>query len=362
MRSAPRTARSAGLRSAGLGAVLVLCLAATLAVAGPAPARASTGGSAQATGLRAQAPEVTLEVTTSGAVSMIQPVLDRLTSSPILTGRQILAAEAGTPQSPAGQESDHSPQRAIPHLLTIEEVSAHTERVQDAELTAQANTGAMQIAVLGLQVLDVGPVQAAVTTHPSEDPTATAEVPTLSACGRQMDLPEGEPVQIDEAISTADALAALEEAFPGLQAITRAAGGTFSASGALEVMLGTTEDADPDTGAAQAIGLSTQVGLDLDVDICIPRIGSTGCGAEVAIATKAQVLDLVLAETSVQRPETLPLIERIPWAVLIPFAVIAGVGLLVFGLLMGKRLTERGSDQGSSGPPGPGPPGPGERR
>lgn len=345
MRSAPRAARSAGLPSAGLGAVLVLCLAAALAVAGPAPARASTGGSAQATGLRAQAPEVSLEVTTSGAVSMIQPVLDRLTSSPILTGRQILAAEAGTPQSPAGQESDQSSERAIPHLLTIEEVSARTERVQDEELSAQANTGAMQIAVLGLQVLDVGPVQAAVTTHPSEDPTATAEVPAVSVFGRQMVLPEGEPVQIDDEISTADALDALEEAFPGLQAVTRAVGGTFNASGALEVLLGTTEEADPDTGAAQAIGLSAQVGLDLQVDICIPRIGSPGCVAEVAIATNAQVLDLVLAETSVQRPDLLPITQRIPWAVLIPFAVLAGVGLLVGGILLGRRFTESQTQQ-----------------
>lgn len=353
MRSAPRPATRLSRRAVAIAVSVLL-----IALSAVAPAQASTGGSAEATGMRANAPEVRLTVSTSGAVSMIQPILDRLTRNPLLVGRQQIAAEVTTPEAPSGLEEASTPQRTIPHLLNVAEVSAGTERVQDADLSASASTGAVDVGVLGLDVLAVGPVQATSRTHPTEDPSASADVPSLEVFGQDVNLPADDPLRIEEELSTADALAALEQAFPGISTLTETIGAAVEARGAVAVLLGRLQEADPGTGAAHATALSAQVGLELDVRICIPRIGGSGCLAEVEIGTDAQVLDLVLAETSVERPETLPLVERIPWAVLIPFAVIAGVGLLVFGLLMGKRLTERGPNQGPPGGPG-GPAGPG---
>lgn len=339
-----------------LGAVAIAgALAALLVVVPVVPAQASVGGSAEATGLRGQAPEVALEVTASGAVSAVQPILDRLTRDPILSGRQEIAAEVTTPESPAGAESDVIAERRIPGLVTVAEISAETQRIQDEELSAQARTGEVHVGLLGLDVLQVGEVHARATTHPSEDPTAYAQEPQVQFFSREVSVPADEPVDINEHLSTADALDALESAFPGLRSLVQALGGVFEAGGGVQVQMGRTAEADVRTGAASAVGFYASVHLDLDVQICIPN-RSGDCLAEVSITTDATVLDLVMAQTSVQRPETVPVIERVDWGLVIPVIAAGALVLFALGLVLGRwrrrdatSLPDDAPDPGSTG-------------
>ncbi|MGC0251139.1 hypothetical protein [Pseudactinotalea sp. Z1748] len=331
----------------GSGIIAAMLVATVLAT----PAYASLGGSAEATGMRGQAPEVRLEVSASGAISAVQPILDRLTRDPILSGRQEIAAEVTTPDPPSGTESQTQPERRIPGLVTVEEISARTERVQDGDLSAQARTGQVHVGLLGLDVLRVGGVHAEVSTHPTEEPTASAGRPSVQFFGRQVPLPVDEPVDIDQYLSTADALEALETALPGLTTLVQTLGGVFEAGGGVQVRMGRTEQADVGTGSATAVGFYAAVHLDLDAHICIPNL-SGECLAEVTIRTDAAVLDLVLAETSVERPEMLPVIERIDWTLVLPLT--AAVALVLFGLGLGLGLWRRRQRAAGTGAADPG--------
>ncbi|MGC0273458.1 hypothetical protein ACO0LV_10760 [Pseudactinotalea sp. Z1739] len=340
------------VRRLGAGVLAAMLAAMVLAT----PAHASLGGSAEATGMRGQAPEVRLEVSANGAISAVQPILDRLTRDPILSGRQEVAAQVATPEPPSGTESRTQPERRIPGLVTVEEISAGTERIQDGELSAQARTGEVHVGLLGLDVLRVGGVHAEASTHPTEEPTASAGEPSVHFFGRQVPLPVDEPVDIDQYLSTADALEALETALPGLTTLVQTLGGVFEAGGGVQVRMGRTEQADAATGSAAAVGFYAAVHLELDARICIPNL-SGDCLAEVTIRTDATVLDLVLAETAVERPEMLPVIERIDWTLVVPLT--AAVALVLFGLGLGlgrwrRRQRRPGSQQPGSGGADPG--------
>src|SRR5699024_3362412 len=157
---------------------------------------------------------------------------------PVLSGREVISAEVATPQAPSGVESETVDERAVPGVLSVDEISARTERVEDGELSAQARTGEVQLSVLGLDVLQVGGVHGPSLTHPSDDPTAAAQAPDVTAFGREVTVPADEPIEIDESLSTAEALEALEEAFPGLQSLVSALGGAFEAGGGIQVHMG----------------------------------------------------------------------------------------------------------------------------
>lgn len=318
-----------------LPALLAVALTMTLVALTFTPARASVGGSAHATAVQARAPQVELDVQATGTISAVQPILDRLTRDPVLAGRQITAAQVGTPEAPAGTEADTVPQQRIPGLVTVEESHACTQRVQDAELSAQARTGQVSVGLLGLDVLRVGPVLAGATTHPTQEPTARAQEPQVEFFGRDVPLPAEEPIEVDEQLSTADALAALETAVPGLQGLVEAIGGVVEAGGGVQVHMGRSAEADPRTGRAGAVGFHAAVHLDLHARVCIPNL-SGGCLAEVTIRTDATVLDLVLAETLVERPETMPVVERIDWAVVVPVIALVAVVLFALGLALGR--------------------------
>ncbi|HLS25281.1 MAG TPA: hypothetical protein VK063_05330 [Beutenbergiaceae bacterium] len=326
-----------------IGALLV----SLLLVAGALPASASEGGRAEATGVRARAPEVNLDVQATGAVAAAQPILDRLTRDPVLGGREEMAAHVTTPAAPEGTESADTPRLRLPGLVTVEEIRASTTRVAGGELSAHAAAGAVHVGLLGIDVLRVEQVRATATTDPHQEPTAAADEVRVEAFGRSMPVPTDDPIDVDEYLSTNDVLEMLEEAFPGLGVVVSAVGGVLEAGGGVQVQIGRTAEADPDTGAATAVGLHAGVALAFDARICIPN-RSDGCVAEVTIRADATVLDLVLAETTVERPRPLP-DKDLLWVV--PLVVVGALVVFGLGLYLGRRRSARTDGNLTDAPP-----------
>ncbi|TDE90868.1 hypothetical protein EXU48_17345 [Occultella glacieicola] len=333
MTARPRSTRAA---LTALVALVLLALAAT----GAPPARATTGGAASATGVDAIASEVDLTVTTTGAIGALQPVIDLLTEDPILRGQTVTRVQVGTPAEPSGTESDAVGPVSVADLVVIEAVTADTARVENETLSARSGVGGANVTLFAYEVLDVGPVTASATTHPTEAPTADAAVTSLSVFGSSVTIPDGEFVDLDLALSTDQVLDLLEEQFPGLSSITRFIGSAISADGAIEVTIGSVHEVDEGTGSARAVGLSAEVGLDLHLELCLPD-SDGGCRGSVAISTNATVLDLTLAEAAVERPEALPEPASVNgWVIAAIVVAVAAVGVTI-GVIVGTRRARR---------------------
>ncbi|WP_154793706.1 hypothetical protein [Occultella kanbiaonis] len=331
MTARPRTARAVGTTVLTL-ALLVLSLA-----TGATPARATTGGVASATGVYAVASEVDLTITTTGAIGALQPVIDLLTEDPILQGQTITAAQVGTPAETSGTESDAVGPVSVADLVVIEAVTADTERVENETLSAHAGVGGANVTLFSYEVLDVGPVHATATTHPTDPPTADAAVTSLTVFGSPVTIPEGQFVDLSLSLSTAEILELLEEQFPGLSTITQFIGTAVSADGAIDARVGRVGESDDAAGSANAVGLSAEVDLELNLELCLPASGG-GCRGSVAISTNATVLDLKLAQAMVERPEALPepAVSLNGWVIAAIVVVVAAIGVAI-GVIVGRR-------------------------
>ncbi len=298
-----------------------LAAALTLLLGAPAPAAASTGGAASATGAQAVAGEVGLTITTDGAIGGVQPVIDSLTDTPLLAGQQVVLAQAGTPPEPSGSDGGSIGPSSVGQVLTLEGLTARTERVENAELVATAGLGGASVDILGISVLDVGEVSTRATTHPDQQPTAVARVERLEVFGTATDLRPGEPIEHTLELSTDQALEALTELAPPLSAVTAFAGRVAGAGGRIDVRLASDQHADDESGAAAAVGLSAQVHLTVDLRLCLPELRGEGCVGEVHLQADARVLDAQLSDTQVQRPEAQGIIERYA----VPLVVLAAL-------------------------------------
>lgn len=306
-------------------AVVALLLAlATLA----GPATASRGGHAAATGVDAVAGELRLDVTTSGAVESLGPLVDRLTAEPLLPGRRVTAVQAGTPPEPEGQEGDSLGPVELGSVLVVEAVRAETGRQENGVLAAEASVGGGQVELLGLSVLDVGAVTSRATTHADDPPGAGATVSGLEVFGSAVDLPQGEGLDLSLELGTDQVLDLLEDAVPGLSGVTGLLARAAGAGGTVDVTVRSETAADPDTGSARATGLVAEVSVSLHARLCVPELGGDGCVGEVAVAADARVLDLQLAHSEVERPQVVdPGVEW--WAVALAVIGVAGIAVVV---------------------------------
>ncbi len=300
------------------GAVaIVLILLAT-----PGPAAGSTGGAAAATGVHAAAGEVGLTVTTEGAIGGLQPVIDSLTAQPILDGQQLTLAEASTPPEPSGTDGGSVGPASVGQVLSLEGVTARTDRVEDGNLSATAGIDGAAVRLFGLDVLDVGEVRTEAITHPDREPAATAHVEHLEVFGTPVTVRAGEPLERSLELSTDQVLDALADLVPGLSAVTGFAGRVAGAGGRVDVRLSSDEHTDEATGTASAVGLNALVHLSLDLRLCLPELRGDGCVGQVRIQTDATVLDAQLGHSSVQRPDAL---ERPLGGHAVPLAVLASL-------------------------------------
>lgn len=319
----------------------VLAAAAVLSVLAWAgsPAAASRGGDAAATGVSAVAGEVRLDVTMSGAVGRLGPVVDRLTAGPLLPGRQLAAVEAGTPPEPQGELSDALGPVELGSVLVVEAVTARTERVENAELAAAAGVGGGRVEVLGLAVLDVGPVTSRVTTHPDEPPTAFASASGLEVFGEPATLPADGEVELSSELTTDQVLGLLGELVPGVSSATGLLAQVAGAGGSIDVVVRSEQAADPATGSAHATGLVADIALGLELKLCLPELSGDGCVGELEVRAAGQVLDLQLAHTQVERPAVVE--EGTDWWVVVLIAVLAGGVLVAVGAVVGSRVVRR---------------------
>ncbi|WP_324649470.1 hypothetical protein [Georgenia sp. H159] len=321
-------------RLVGVAAVL-LVLTAPPGATTP-PAAASQGGHASATGVTAVAGEVELDVTTSGAIGRLAPMVDRLTAGPVVRGRALTAVTAGTPAEPAGTESDSLGPVELGSLLVAEAVTAETRRVEDGVLSAESGVGGGRVAVLGLPVLDVGPVTSRVTTHPEEPPTARTSVSGLEVFGSPVTLPQDRDVDLSLALSTDQVLELLGELVPEVSAVTGLLTRVAGAAGTVDVTVRSVGEADEDAGAAHAAGFIAEITLRLDVDLCVPSLRGASCAGALDVAVDARVLDLELAGTTVERPAR---VARSGTGVGVAVALVAlGAALL---LVTGVRTVRR---------------------
>ena len=286
------------------------------------PAAASTGGAAAATGVHAAAGEVRLTVTTEGAIGGLQPVIGSLTAEPLLDGQQLTLAEAATPPEPSGTEGGSAGTASVGQVLSLEGVTARTDRVEDGNLSATAGIDGAAVRLFGLDVLDVGEVRTEAITHPDREPTATAHVEHLEVFGTPVTVRAGEPLERSLELSTDQVLDALADLVPGLSAVTGFAARVAGAGGRVDVRLSSDEHADEATGTASAVGLNALVHLSLDLRLCLPELRGDGCVGEVRIQTDARVLDTQLGHSRVQRPDAL---ERPLGGHAVPLAVLASL-------------------------------------
>lgn len=315
-----------------LGVVAVLLALAAAA----SPVAASQGGHASATGVTAVAGEVALDVTTSGAIGGLGPMVDRLTAGPVVRGRALDAVTAGTPAEPAGTASDSLGPVELGSLLVVEAVTAGTQRVEDGVLAAEAGVGGGRVTVLGLPVLDVGPVTSRVTTHPDEPPTASTGVSGLEVFGSPVTLPGGREVDLSLALSTDQVLELLEQLAPEVSAVTGLLTRVAGAAGAVDVTVRSVAETDEGTGAAHATGFAAEVSLSLDVRLCVPGLRGEDCTGAVDVAVDARVLDLDLAETAVERPAPVEVTRAGAW-VGVPLLALTAALLVVAGAWTVRR-------------------------
>lgn len=296
--------------------------------------------------MAAAAGELTLDVTTSGAIDRIGPVVDRLTSRPLLPGQQVIAVEAGTPAEPQGQVRDRLGPVQAGSVLVVEAVTAQTERVENGELSAETSVGGGRVDVLGISVLDVGEVSSRVTTHPDEPPTATTSTSGLEVFGAPVTLPEGKDVDLSLDLSTDQVVELLDGVVPGISSVTGFVARVASAGGTIDVTVRSESTADEAIGAARATGLVAQVEVGLDVRLCVPELSGDGCVGEVAVTADGRVLDLQLAQSAVERPAAVAQSGAGPgeeagsvnWWVAAPLMVLVAALLVIVGAVVGSRL------------------------
>ncbi|SED88953.1 hypothetical protein SAMN04488554_0976 [Ruania alba] len=302
-----------------------------LVVGGAQPAQASTGGSARALAVDAVVADLEWEITTSGTAGAFSGLVDRLANAPAIDGVEVRGVEAGTPASPAGDDGMAVGPYQVGSVATFRQVNAHTERVEDAALSARSAVDGGSVQMFGTTVLDLQAVTASVAMAPDGPARVERNVAGLEVFGQRV----GADPDVDTTLelTSSDLLDALEEQFPALGTTAELVGAAVSGGGSIRVVATGRDSTTPDS--AEAVGLHLAISTDLSLRLCLPD-GSGGCTGSVTVSAAATVLDATLAHVEVERPDALPGVPA--WQIAIgAVATLVLVGLLVWAILQSLR-------------------------
>ncbi|UFU05093.1 hypothetical protein [Ruania halotolerans] len=318
--------------------VLTAALAAAgLLVADAQPAQASTGGSAHAHAVDAVVGDLEWEVTTEGAAGALSGLVDIVAGEAAIEGVQVSGVSATTPESPQGSDGHAIGPYEVGSVATFRQVNAHTERLEDAALSARSAVEGGSVQVFGTSVLDIQAVTASIAMAPEGPARLERDVAGLEVFGQHVGAnPE---VDTTRELTSSDVLEALEGQFPALGTVADLVGAVVTGGGSIRVVA--TGRDETTTDSAHAVGLHLAVSTDVTLRLCVPN-GSGGCTGSVSVSAAATVLDATLAHVQVERPDEMPGIAA--WQIVIgAAATLVLAGLLVWVIMQSTRRRREGN-------------------